>query len=95
MLDTVQREKASIYQPEQSGLAFPEIPTFASAADERAYRKRHLVAATRAFGLHGFDYGFAGHLTVRDPERPELYWNQSDVRAFLASATVQSRFGRP
>ena len=23
---------------------------------------------------YGFDYGFAGHLTVRDPERPELYW---------------------
>ena len=24
--------------------------------------------------MHGFDYGFAGHLTVRDPERPQLYW---------------------
>ena len=22
----------------------------------------------------GFDYGFAGHLTIRDPEHPELYW---------------------
>ncbi|WP_200306221.1 class II aldolase/adducin family protein [Paracraurococcus ruber] len=75
MLDSVQgRNRVSIYQPEQDGLIFPEIPNFASFAEERAYRKQHLVAATRAFGMHGFDYGFAGHLTVRDPEHPDLYW---------------------
>ena len=74
MLDTVQRDKVSIYQPDQPGLIFPEIPSFGSHAEERDYRKRHLVAAVRAFAQHGFDYGFAGHLTVRDPERPELYW---------------------
>lgn len=74
MLDTVQRDKISIYQPDQAGLVFPEIPQFASHAEDREHRKRHLVAAVRAFALHGFDYGFAGHLTVRDPERPELYW---------------------
>ena len=73
MLDAI-NGRTSIYQPEQQGLIFPEIPTFASYAEERRYRKEHLVAATRAFALHGFDYGFAGHLTVRDPERPELYW---------------------
>ena len=33
-----------------------------------------VVAACRAFALHGLDYGFAGHLTVRDPEHPHLYW---------------------
>jgi len=66
--------KVSIYQPDQPGLIFPEIPRSRSHAEERAYRKQHLVAATRAFALQGFDYGFAGHLTVRDPERPELYW---------------------
>jgi ribulose-5-phosphate 4-epimerase/fuculose-1-phosphate aldolase len=73
MLDAVDK-RVSIYQPEQPGLIFPEVPQFNSFAEERAYRKQHLVAATRAFGMHGFDYGFAGHLTVRDPERPELYW---------------------
>ncbi len=66
--------RISIYQPEQPGLKFPEIPTFASVEDERRHRKERLVAACRAFDLQGFDYGFAGHLTVRDPERPELYW---------------------
>ena len=73
MLDTLQ-PRISLYQPEQEGLIFPEIPAFASHAEERDYRKKHLVAACRAFAMHNFDYGFAGHLTVRDPERPELYW---------------------
>lgn len=72
--DDAGRKRTSIYQPEQSGLIFPEMPDFATVEDERRYRKQHLVAACRAFAMHGFDYGFAGHLTVRDPERPELYW---------------------
>ena len=71
---TLDKERVSIYQPEQDGLIFPELPTFANVAAERQYRKEHLVAAVRAFAMHGFDYGFAGHLTVRDPEHPELYW---------------------
>jgi ribulose-5-phosphate 4-epimerase/fuculose-1-phosphate aldolase len=66
--------RISLYQPEQPGLKFPEIPEFGSGVDERRHRKERLVAACRAFALEGFGYGFAGHLTVRDPERPELYW---------------------
>lgn len=68
------RQRISVYQPTQPGLIFPEIPTFATHAEERQHRKERLVAACRAFALQGFDYGFAGHLTVRDPEFPELYW---------------------
>lgn len=66
--------RVSIYQPEQKGLIFPEIPAFTDFSAERLHRKQRLVAACRAFALEGFDYGFAGHLTVRDPEHPELYW---------------------
>ena len=66
--------RISIYQPQQQGLIFPQIPAFSDPAAERRHRKERLVAACRAFALEGFDYGFAGHLTVRDPERPELYW---------------------
>jgi hypothetical protein len=73
MLDTIDN-RISLYQPEQKGLIFPEIPTFVNHAEERQYRKQHLVAAVRAFAMHGFDYGFAGHLTVCAPEHPELYW---------------------
>ena len=53
-------EKISLYQPDQQGLIFPEIPVFESVADEREYRKKHLVAACRAFDYHGFDYGLPG-----------------------------------
>jgi ribulose-5-phosphate 4-epimerase/fuculose-1-phosphate aldolase len=66
--------RASIYQPEQRGRNFPEVPVFATHAEERRHRKERLVAACRAFALEKLDYGFAGHLTVRDPERPHLYW---------------------
>jgi ribulose-5-phosphate 4-epimerase/fuculose-1-phosphate aldolase len=78
MPDTVDQAAAtqpiSIYQPKQPGLIFPEVPRFASHAEERQHRKERLVAACRAFAQQGFDYGFAGHLTIRDPERPHLYW---------------------
>ena len=64
----------SIYRPKQAGLNFPSLPEFSTFAEERQHRKERLVAACRAFSLHDLDYGFAGHLTVRDPEFPELYW---------------------
>ncbi len=67
-------QRVSIYQPEQDGLIYPELPSFATHAEHRQYLKERLVAACRAFALQGFDYGFAGHLTVRDPEFPDLYW---------------------
>lgn len=67
-------KRVSVYQPEQEGLIFPDLPTFSNVEDERRHRKERLVAACRAFAIHNLDYGFAGHLTIRDPERPELYW---------------------
>src|SRR5438105_3521699 len=66
--------RTSIYQPEQAGLIFPGLPTQTSATAHRQHLKERLVAACRAFALQGFDYGFAGHLTIRDPENPSLYW---------------------
>lgn len=67
-------DRVSIYQPEQTGLIFPELPEFSSLAEEREHRKQRLVAGCRAFALHNFDYGMAGHISVRDPEHPNLYW---------------------
>ena len=64
----------SVYQPTQKGLKFPKVPKFASHAEERRHRKERLVGACRAFAVHGFDYGIAGHISVRDPEFPDLYW---------------------
>ena len=70
----VNQHKKSIYDPIQEGLIYPEIPVFDNFEAERLHRKKRLVAACRAFALEKFDYGFAGHLTIRDPEHPELYW---------------------
>ncbi|MCK8783118.1 class II aldolase/adducin family protein [Roseomonas sp. NAR14] len=66
--------KRSVYQPDQPGLHFPTPPAFATAAEERLHRKQRLAAACRVFARYGYEYGFAGHITVRDPERPDLYW---------------------
>jgi ribulose-5-phosphate 4-epimerase/fuculose-1-phosphate aldolase len=73
-LMTSTQTRKSIYQPEQQGLKFPEEPIFASVAEERQHRKERLAAACRAFAKFGFNYGTAGHLTVRDPGNTSLYW---------------------
>jgi len=68
------RRSVSLYQPTQEGRIFPTEPEFSNTAEERLHLKQRLAAACRAFAIEGFDYGFAGHLTIRDPEFPELYW---------------------
>jgi ribulose-5-phosphate 4-epimerase/fuculose-1-phosphate aldolase len=49
-------------------------PTFATVEEERRYRKVHLAGAFRLFARFGFDEGVAGHITARDPERPDCFW---------------------
>jgi len=49
-------------------------PTFASIEEERRHRKVHLAGAFRLFARFGFDEGVAGHITARDPERPDWFW---------------------
>jgi ribulose-5-phosphate 4-epimerase/fuculose-1-phosphate aldolase len=49
-------------------------PVFATAAQERLYRKQELAAAFRLFGRFGFSEGVAGHITARDPEFPDRFW---------------------
>jgi ribulose-5-phosphate 4-epimerase/fuculose-1-phosphate aldolase len=57
-----------------TGLPIPAKPSFASVADERRHRKQRLAAALRIFGKFGFGEGISGHISVRDPENPELFW---------------------
>jgi ribulose-5-phosphate 4-epimerase/fuculose-1-phosphate aldolase len=49
-------------------------PTFATFAEERRHRKERLAAAFRLFARYGFDEGVAGHITARDPEKPDCFW---------------------
>ena len=49
-------------------------PQQATVELERRQRKQSLAAAFRVFARLGFDMGGAGHITVRDPGRPDHFW---------------------
>lgn len=55
-------------------LAINKFPSFDSVEAEREHRKRRLALGFRLFSKAGFDEGTAGHITVRDPEWPDLMW---------------------
>lgn len=57
-----------------TGLPIPDEPEFASFDDERRHRRQRLAAAVRIFGRYGFGEGISGHISVRDPEDPDLFW---------------------
>lgn len=52
----------------------PHPPVFATPSEERRHRLERLAAAFRLFSEFGFDEGVAGHITARDPERPDHFW---------------------
>ncbi len=58
----------------EQALRIPSLPAFATAAEERRHRKRMLAASFRMFAKFGYDEGVAGHITARDPERPDHFW---------------------
>jgi ribulose-5-phosphate 4-epimerase/fuculose-1-phosphate aldolase len=49
-------------------------PQHASPEEERTHLKQRMAAAFRLFDRFGFNEGVAGHLTARDPERPDCFW---------------------
>ncbi len=59
---------------EVTTLYMEELAPKATVAEERLRRKQKLAGSLRIFGKFGFGEGVAGHITVRDPEFPELFW---------------------
>ncbi|KAJ7464536.1 class II aldolase/adducin domain-containing protein [Mycena latifolia] len=49
-------------------------PVFTTKFEEREFLKFRLAQALRIFGNRGYDEGIAGHITVRDPIRPDCFW---------------------
>lgn len=49
-------------------------PIVLGVEEERLRRKQRASAAFRLFAQMGFDHGVTGHVTVRDPQFPELFW---------------------
>lgn len=60
----------------------PAPPVFATAAEEREHRKRRVAAGYRVLARFGLDEGIAGHITARDPERPDRFWTAPFGRYF-------------
>lgn len=60
----------------------PTPPVFTDKYEEREYLKGRLALAFRLFGKLGFDEGVAGHITLRDPVRPDHFWVNPLGRAF-------------
>jgi ribulose-5-phosphate 4-epimerase/fuculose-1-phosphate aldolase len=53
----------------------PQYPmVFENVEAERLHHKQQLAAALRLFSRFGFDEGVAGHITARDPEKPDHFW---------------------
>jgi len=52
----------------------PGPPVFATKLEEREFLKFRLAQALRIFGKRGYDEVIAGHITVRDPIRPDCFW---------------------
>jgi len=52
----------------------PVRPTFNSKTEERGYLKFRLAQAFRIFANLGYTEGVAGHITVRDPIKPDCFW---------------------
>ncbi|MDQ3353071.1 MAG: class II aldolase/adducin family protein [Actinomycetota bacterium] len=57
-------------------------PTFDDEAGERLHRKQRLAAAFRIFSRLGYDEGVAGHISARDPGRPDHFWVNPYARWF-------------
>lgn len=52
---------------------FPAPPKFSDKYEEREYLKGRLALAFRIFGKEGYDEGVAGHITLRDPVKPDHF----------------------
>ncbi len=63
---------------------FAMPPQGLSPAEQRQEVKRKLAVAFRAFARLGLDEGAAGHITARDPERPDHYWVNPAVVDFAS-----------
>ncbi|KAL0575309.1 hypothetical protein V5O48_006660 [Marasmius crinis-equi] len=63
---------SKVLERERSSLPTP--PQFSDKLEERAYLKYRLAQALRIFAKRGYDEGLAGHITVRDPVRPNCFW---------------------
>ncbi len=56
-----------------AGIANP-LPTFDDPYKKRQWMLEHMAGAFRVFGRKGYAEGSAGHISIRDPVRPDTFW---------------------
>ena len=54
--------------------AITGIPSFPSFHEYRKHILLHMAAVFRSWARHGYTEGISGHISVRDPEFPDLIW---------------------
>lgn len=50
------------------------IPTFDDPYAERKWAKEQMAAAFRLWAKLGYNDGAGGHISLRDPVRPDCFW---------------------
>jgi len=64
------------------------IPTFEDKYAERQWAKEHMAGAFRIFAKLGYTDGAGGHISLRDPVRPDCFWiNPYSVHFGLVKAS--------
>ncbi|KAL2210711.1 putative aldolase [Sarocladium strictum] len=51
-----------------------KLPTFKDKYEERKWAKSQMAGAFRVFDKLGYADGVAGHVSLRDPVKPDLFW---------------------
>lgn len=77
----VKKEKTPL-QAISQGVCLPGIPTYPSFAAHRADMLAHMAGAFRVFARKGYTEGMSGHISVRDPENPHVFWTNPLGRHF-------------
>ncbi|MCJ1232588.1 hypothetical protein MMC14_000541 [Varicellaria rhodocarpa] len=52
----------------------PGIPTFPTFTAHRLWSLNHMTALFRHWSRHAYTEGMSGHISIRDPEYPSLFW---------------------
>ncbi|MCJ1415840.1 hypothetical protein MMC32_002174 [Xylographa parallela] len=56
------------------GSTLPGIPSHPTFAAHRLWALSHMTALFRHWARHGYTEGMSGHISLRDPEYPSLFW---------------------
>ncbi|GJN66474.1 hypothetical protein PLICBS_000492 [Purpureocillium lilacinum] len=78
-MDATQREDEGEMECQLASLSWGPnpltgIPTFPSFQEHRRHIVVHMAAVFRNWARNGYTEGISGHISVRDPEFPDLIW---------------------